>query len=385
MIQSIISELKKNEGIIGYDMSGYLHYALISSGSYRNYQRGRINFIIFNDKGTPLFFAKFFKDKQMNKLIENEFEKQLFLCTTYKNLRIPKPLALLNINGFSIMVEEAFDGKTLSRILSEDPSIESVIEVIDYGNKVQNELNKSLQLSSFSEFEYEVHDLIHVFTSAYNPTPLEEFLIKKYTDIFLEQFKNKKIYKRFTNGDFVPRNIILSSDHLPVLIDFEFVEETHLYFLDWFRFFTYYFNVQPEIIQHILEHDFEDYFLNAALFRFRNSKDLVNNPIIGAMWLIFYMKDFIIKSYVFPNQQFKKEREHLRLKLSMLLSSTFTQDQEIIDLIRNAQIAQLQEQAQQKDAQIAQLHEEINKMLQLKSVRLHRKIEGVLRELRIRR
>ena len=367
MIQSIISELKKNEGIIGYDTSCPLHYALISSGSYRNYQRGRINFIIFNEKAIPLFFVKFYKDKQMNKLIENEFEKQLFLCTTYKNQKIPKPLALLNINGFSIMVEEAFNGKTLSRFLSEDSSIENVIEVIDYGKKVQNELNKNLQLSSFSEFEDEVHDLVHAFTSIYKPTPLEEFLIKKYTDIFIKQFKDKTVYKRFTNGDFIPKNIILSSDRLPVLIDFEFVEETHLYFLDWFRFFTYYFNVPPEIIHHILEHDFEDYFLNAALFRFRDLKNLVNNPVIGAMWLIFYMKDFIIKSYVFPIQQFKKERENLRSKLS----SAFIQDQDIIDLIRNAQIAQLQE--------------EINKMLQLKSVRLHRKIEEVLRKLGIRR
>ena len=39
----------------------------------------------------------------------------------------------------------------------------------------------------------------------------------------------------------------------------------------------------------------------------------------------------------------------------------------------------------EKNAQIAQLQEETNKMLQLKSVRLHRKIEEVLRKLRIRR
>ena len=56
------------------------------------------------------------------------------------------------------------------------------------------------------------------------------------------------------------------------------------------------------------------------------------------------------------------------------------------------QVARLQEQAQQKDAQIAQLQEhvaqlqeEINKMSQLKSIRLHRTIEDVLRKLRIRR
>ena len=39
----------------------------------------------------------------------------------------------------------------------------------------------------------------------------------------------------------------------------------------------------------------------------------------------------------------------------------------------------------EKNTQIAQLQEEINKMYQLKSVRLHRKVEGVLRKLGIRR
>ncbi|MBE9593900.1 MAG: hypothetical protein IMF19_10540 [Proteobacteria bacterium] len=40
-------------------------------------------------------------------------------------------------------------------------------------------------------------------------------------------------------------------------------------------------------------------------------------------------------------------------------------------------------EAQQKDAQIAQLQEEINKMLKLKSIRLHRKIEEMLRRMKI--
>jgi len=353
MIQSIINELKNNKEISGhYEISDHLHYSLISSGRYRTYQRGRINFLIFNEKGNPLFFVKFYKDKQMNKLIEYEFEKQHFLCTTYKNLKIPEPLAILNINGFSIMVEEAFSGKTLSRLLSENPSIERVIEVIDYGKKVQDELNESLLLSSFSEFEREVKELIHTFTSIYNPTPFEDLLIKKSTDFFLERFKHKQVYKRFTNGDFVPKNIILPSDCLPILIDFEFVEETHLYFIDWFRFFTYYFNVPPELIQPILEHEFEDSSINAALFRFRDPKEFVNNTTIGTMWLVFHMKDFIIKSYVMPDQELKKEREHLRSMLTSLLSSVFSQDQGIIDLIRDYHIKSLEAGLEEREHQI---------------------------------
>ena len=356
MIQSIINELKGSKELLEhYDLSGPLHYALISSGSYRTYQKGRINIVIFNEDGNPLFFLKFYKDKQMNELIEHEFEKQLFLCTTYKNLKIPKPLALFNINGFSIMVEEAFNGKTLSRILSKNPSIESVIEVIDYGKKVQDELNDNLLLSNFSDFEQEVNELVHAFTSLYKPTPFVESLIKRYTDIFKEEFKDKPVYKRFTNGDFVPKNIILSVDRLPVLIDFEFMEETHLYFLDWFRFFTYYFDVPLEIMHHILEHDFDDYFLNAALFKFRDQKELVNDPTIGALWLVFYMKDFIIKSSVMPDQHLKNERKHLRLTLSTLLASVFSHDHEIMELIRDEQIKDLESGLQQREQQISEL------------------------------
>jgi peptidoglycan hydrolase CwlO-like protein len=356
VIQSIINELKGSKELLEhYDPSGQLHYALISSGSYRTYQKGRINIVIFNEDGNPLFFLKFYKDKQTNPLMEAEFEKLKFLCSQYKNLKISKPLALLKIHDFSIMVIEAFNGKTLSRLLSENPSIENVIDAIEYGKKVQADLNDTLLVSHFSAFEHEVDDLVHAFTSLYKPTPFVESLIKKYTDIFKYEFKDKPVYKRVTNGDFVPKNIILSGDRLPVLIDFEFMEETHLYFLDWFRFFTYYFNVPLEIIHHILEHDFDDYFLNAALFKFRDPKELVNDPTIGALWLVFYLKDFIIKSSVMPDQQLKNEREHLRSTLSSLLTSVFTQDHEIMELIRDEQIKDLESGLQQREQQISEL------------------------------
>ena len=50
---------------------------------------------------------------------------------------------------------------------------------------------------------------------------------------------------------------------------------------------------------------------------------------------------------------------------------------------KDAQINQLQEHAEQKDAQINQLQYEINKMLHLKSVRLHRTLDKVLRRMGI--
>jgi len=50
---------------------------------------------------------------------------------------------------------------------------------------------------------------------------------------------------------------------------------------------------------------------------------------------------------------------------------------------KDAQINQLQEHAEQKDAQINQLQCEINKMLRLKSVRLHRTLDKVLRRMGI--
>jgi predicted nucleic acid-binding Zn-ribbon protein/2-polyprenyl-3-methyl-5-hydroxy-6-metoxy-1,4-benzoquinol methylase len=108
-------------------------------------------------------------------------------------------------------------------------------------------------------------------------------------------------------------------------------------------------------MHHILEHDFDDYFLNAALFKFRDQKELVNDPTIGALWLVFYLKDFIIKSSVMPDQQLKKEREHLRSTLSSLFASVFTQDHEIIDLIRDDHIKGLESGLQQREQQISEL------------------------------
>lgn len=58
---------------------------------------------------------------------------------------------------------------------------------------------------------------------------------------------------------------------------------------------------------------------------------------------------------------------------------------EIKEYCKYKQISELNTALQIKDAQIAQLQEQINKLLQLKSIRLHRKIEEALRKIRIRR
>ena len=120
MIKSIINSLTHDSKYNQYfDTNKKLSYVMISTGSYKRYEQGRIVFLILQDN-IPAITAKFYKAP--NGLIQDQFKKQEIIYEKCGGKGIPTPLGILMLNDAEIMIEEGINGKNLDRYLSENPS-----------------------------------------------------------------------------------------------------------------------------------------------------------------------------------------------------------------------------------------------------------------------
>ncbi|MFY3740373.1 MAG: hypothetical protein HMLIMOIP_000810 [Candidatus Nitrosomirales archaeon] len=254
------------------------------------------------------------------------------MYTKYTNLKIPYPVSLVEINGRKVMVEEAVDGRTLYKKWEENRTTSNYHEVIEHATQVQMLLNKNLILSNFTDFANEISELTSQFIALYRPTPTERASIVKLVNLLIDEFKNRNIYKRYTNGDFSLTNILLDADMAPILLDFELAEETHLYFLDWFNF-IFCFNIPRKTIEPLPNSNCDTTFVNALSY-IKNLNHESDNQIVKAQWLLFYMKLFVTNSHAYPKFEAEIQRINMKSKLKTLFRGSNTRTQELIRLAR---------------------------------------------------
>jgi hypothetical protein len=333
MIELIINELLNNEDVVQkYNLNrSTISYIPTSKSPYRNYLRSRFSYIILSG-ASPALCVRFYNDKNSNALLEREYDIQRTIYTKYKNLKIPHPVALFEINGCKVMVEEAFLGKTLYKKWEENRATNNCHAVIEHATQVQMRLNENLIRSNFTALANEIHELTSQFIALYRPTPTEQASIMKLVNLLIDEFRNKSIYKRYTNGDFNPKNILLDVENAPILLDFERAEETQLYFLDWFKFICY-FTIPRKTIEAVLNSNCDTTFVNALSY-IKNLNYVSNNQIVKAQWLLFYMKEFLRQSLAYPKLEPEILRITMKSKLKTLFTGSNTRTDELVRLAR---------------------------------------------------
>ena len=146
MIKSIINSLVHDSKYNQYfDTNKKLSYVMISTGSYKRYEQGRIVFLILQD-GIPTITAKFYKEP--NGLIHNQFENQEIIYKKCGGKGIPKPIGILMLNDVEIMIEEGINGKNLDRYLSDNPSQNLVKSIMQRVISLYEHLNACLLYTS---------------------------------------------------------------------------------------------------------------------------------------------------------------------------------------------------------------------------------------------
>ncbi len=333
IVELVINKLMNDEAIVKkYNLKrSTVSYSLISKSVCRNYQSIRFNFVIHSNR-IPILVVKFYNDKHSNPLIERELHIRQTIFVKYRNVRTANPLALLEINGLKVIVEEACEGKTLYQCLRENRTTEYLSKSIEFANQLHMSLNENLVLSNVEDFANEVENLTSQFIALYKPTSSEESLIMNLVKLLIEWFKNKPVYKRYTTGDFTSNNILLDANNNLLLLDFEYAEETHFYFLEWLKF-IYSISVL-EKMRELPHRDYSDLALVNALSYYKELNYLLDNPIGKAQWLLFYMKDFVTLAGVLSKHNLAKHRIDLQFNLLTLFAGSRGRWLELIRLVK---------------------------------------------------
>ena len=325
MIKLIIDKLIHDSKYDKYfDTNKKLSYVMISTGGYRPYEKSRIVFLILQDD-LPSLVVKFYK--QPNGLIQNEFKTQEIIYKKCEGKGISKPLGLLIVNDFEIMVEEGIKGKNLDRYISDNPFQNSIELVMYQINSLYNHLNNLLEPSTFDAFNKEVNQFLDKFMRLYSLTDNELLTVKECVSVYLQNFKNKKLFKRYSNGDFQSRNFILDDENV-TLIDFEDAHETHFYHFDWFRFFKYQYSLSNDYFYSVLiDMDINDPLIISSLAEFTKSRS--NKQFDIASRMIFEIKEYVQRSDSLSLGLLHDEKKNMKQFISDV--SLRLNDKQVID------------------------------------------------------
>jgi len=302
-IKSIISDEIFNKEIEKENIS----CILLSSGWYRKAEASRTICIAFIN-GYPRIVARWYQDPFSSRDFSKEYEVQQRLSTKV-NFKVPNPINILDVGGRNVLFENFLYGIPIERLLQGYSGELQPQEAFLHTKRIQDSLDNLSTLSSYDLLKEEMEKIWDDFFAVFEPSVLEELFFEKIKERILNFFKDRKIFKRLSSGDFVCRNILLDKNNNLGLVDYEFAEETHFYFLDWFRFVFCF----PVTISGNL--NFKDEFLSLALKK--EDEDSM------AFWALFYIKDFLIKASVFLKELIQIEKKDLLNKFVL----TFKDDE----------------------------------------------------------
>ncbi|RZD48224.1 MAG: hypothetical protein CXT78_01560 [Thaumarchaeota archaeon] len=284
MINQLIQSLKSSKNFGKKFKSNHINYTVLTSGGYRKYDKGRIVVIIF-DNSEPRLIVKFYKNGNS---VSDEYKTQTQIYKIYGNL-ITKPMGMENFNNYELLIEEPVLGKNLTRYIHEHLNSHTLLGVFKLISDFNKNLNSKLESSDIQNFSKELDHLIQIFYSDFEISNVHEDMIKNLRSVFLKNFENKKIFQRFSNNDFILNNFLIHKNKI-TLTDFEFSTKTHLYFLEWFKFFRYQWKISNDYVYDLTISEITDPFYKLGLREFSNYK--LNEKFELSCRLIFEIFDF---------------------------------------------------------------------------------------------
>lgn len=177
-----------------------------------------------------------------------DFEKTKLFHSRFPDLAI-RPIALLQIPGSSVAVLEHFDGQTLEFALSSNHlSIPDALSLLD---RLIDRLDASIPFATPAEISEDLSLLREeLFSSPVWGTLDLRFFDSTVFPFLQNAFSSLPLMRRWTNGDFIPRNLLVDANHHVRLIDFEFAAQSSLAAADYFRFGEF-STLPPEVNHHV--------------------------------------------------------------------------------------------------------------------------------------
>lgn len=166
--------------------------------------------------------------------LESTYQNSLKFHTAAPSLAC-KPISYIEEEGLEVYIQEYSDGSTLQELitknkLSDNELNEIIADLASSLTDLEETSSKTAAREEFTEFSKALLE------SAVLPK-IDKLLLKDHLLPELEHFLIGDIfYKRWTNGDLIGQNLMISNAGKLTIIDCEFANCTHFFHEDWIRF-----------------------------------------------------------------------------------------------------------------------------------------------------
>lgn len=146
-------------------------------------------------------------------------------------------------NGLEFLCLEHFSGKSLDQAVQAGECSEA--QWLDAVRQAQGILAQTSRPSTKAALKREVTELINEVSASPGFSPADVLLLRDLAEpLVLADGAKGKPALRWSNGDFVGRNLLVNASGAVRLIDYEFAAPTHFARADWLRLFQ--FSVLPK-------------------------------------------------------------------------------------------------------------------------------------------
>lgn len=308
-IDKIIKRIVSGDSVGHVDDFIYYPYPVV------NLKKSHIiseNFIIYKNENES-FFIKVYN--QNNDFIKKTYLVQKKMHEIYSDTEITPPIDILTLNEKTVLIEKKYNAITLQQYINETQSNTLICNVIKNVFNLHEYLNSKSELSTFENLKDEITEIVTKFEKIFLPDTKELETIKKCVEIFLDDYKNKPIFARYTNGDFILSNILINGEHF-IIIDYDKgARKTHLYFIELFQLVNS-FNQIINYLQDLLEKNEIPESIRILVREF--SGNYVNDKKIISQKLIYHLHQFLSREFYLSD----KTHPHLHIRVHKFLKNT---------------------------------------------------------------
>ena len=149
-----------------------------------------------------------------------------------------RPLFFFQLSDRDHLAIEFFDGRDLESLVRDRQL--TALEALQYGAKIQAGLERTSQVSTHEAAAKEIDDFFAQVCTLPLFTGLDQAFLKRAVFPFVRAGAlSGPQCMRWTNGDFIPRNVFVDSRQEVRLIDYEFASCTHFFAEDGWRWRTF--------------------------------------------------------------------------------------------------------------------------------------------------
>jgi len=185
----------------------------------------KVGFFVFN-QDKPLIFVKTIRENIYNSVIEDGFERLKSINNHLKDGSVPRPIYCGYYQNTAFSLEDAIGGKQFHSFKKP----EDLERFLKWFFKFQQLMKQNKERKGDQLIDY-LKDLVHKFTSLYDPEEDLKALIQKNVGDLEKEIGSLSLSLVSQHGDLTPDNVLIDNNQIKV-IDWDNFEKINLPLFD---------------------------------------------------------------------------------------------------------------------------------------------------------